>query len=98
MGEDEAQPRTAACSYIGSKGKLLHDTYGANPRLLPQSLHESVGDAAAARCRASRRAHEMNWVEAAKGNGRGVVAVRVRRAAHRGDAARHRVAARRQED
>ena len=29
--------------YIGSKGKLLHDTYGANPRLLPQSLHDSYG-------------------------------------------------------
>ena len=33
--------------YIGSKGKLLHDTYGANPRLLPASLHESVRHAAA---------------------------------------------------
>jgi hypothetical protein len=29
--------------FVGSKGKLLHDTYGVNPRLLPASLHESVG-------------------------------------------------------
>ena len=29
--------------YIGSKGKLLQDTYGLNPRLLPKSLHDSYG-------------------------------------------------------
>ena len=28
---------------VGSKGKLMHDTYGSNPRLLPTSLHESYG-------------------------------------------------------
>ena len=29
--------------YIGSKGKMLQDTYGLNPRLLPKSLHDSYG-------------------------------------------------------
>jgi predicted dehydrogenase len=52
--------------YIGSKGKLLHDTYGANPRLLPQSLHESVGTPKQTLPRIPT-SHEMNWVEAAKG-------------------------------
>jgi hypothetical protein len=52
--------------YIGSKGKLLHDTYGANPRLLPQSLHESVGTPKRTLPRITT-SHEMNWVEAAKG-------------------------------
>ena len=33
--------------FVGSKGKLMHDTYGDNPRLLPKSLHDSVGEAAA---------------------------------------------------
>jgi hypothetical protein len=53
--------------YIGSKGKLLHDTYGANPRLLPQSLHESTRKP---RERYERVgvSHEMNWIEAIKGN------------------------------
>ena len=37
----QLQRRRAACCYIGSKGKLMHETYGFNPRLLPQSLHDS---------------------------------------------------------
>ncbi len=52
--------------YIGSKGKLIHDTYGANPRLLPQSLHDSVGTPKQTLPRIAT-SHEMNWVEAAKG-------------------------------
>jgi len=27
---------------VGSKGKLMHDTYGLNPRLLPKSLADST--------------------------------------------------------
>ncbi len=52
--------------YIGSKGKLMHDTYGANPRLLPQSLHDSVGTPKQTLPRIAT-SHELNWVEAAKG-------------------------------
>ena len=52
--------------YIGSKGKLMHDTYGANPRLLPQSLHDAVGTPTQTLPRIAT-SHEMNWVEAAKG-------------------------------
>jgi predicted dehydrogenase len=52
---------------VGSKGKLLHDTYGMNPRLLPKSLHESYGAPAKKLPRIAGEEHEMNWVEAAKG-------------------------------
>jgi len=52
--------------FVGSKGKLLHDTYGANPRLLPQSLHDSVGTPKQTLPRIPT-SHELNWVEAAKG-------------------------------
>jgi hypothetical protein len=52
--------------YIGSKGKLMHDTYGANPRLLPESLHQSVGTPKQTLPRIAT-SHELNWVEAAKG-------------------------------
>ena len=52
--------------YVGSKGKLLHDTYGLNPRLLPQSLHESVGTPKQTLPRIAT-SHEMNWVDAARG-------------------------------
>ena len=40
--------------YIGTKGKMLQDTYGNNPRLLPKSLHESYGAPQAEARRASR--------------------------------------------
>ncbi len=52
--------------FVGSKGKLLHDTYGLNPRLLPASLNESVGTPPQKLPRIPV-SHEMNWVQAAKG-------------------------------
>ncbi|NID16344.1 Gfo/Idh/MocA family protein [Luteibacter yeojuensis] len=55
--------------YIGDKGKLIHETYGANPRLLPQSLHDSVGTPPQKYARI-KTSHEMNWVDACKGKGK----------------------------
>jgi predicted dehydrogenase len=52
--------------YFGSKGKLLHETYGYRPRLLPQSLHDAYGKPKQTIARI-QTTHEMNWVEAAKG-------------------------------
>jgi hypothetical protein len=53
--------------YIGSKGKMLQDTYGNNPRLLPQSLHDSYGAPKQKLPRITQQEHEMNWVDAIKG-------------------------------
>jgi len=53
--------------YIGSKGKMLQDTYGLNPRLLPKSLHDSYGTPKTKLPRIAHEEHEMNWVEAIKG-------------------------------
>ena len=77
---------------------MLQDTYGLNPRLLPKSLHDSYGAPKRSSPRIPHEEHEMNWVEAIKGKAEISSPVRVRRAAHRGHAARHRVAARRRED
>jgi hypothetical protein len=52
--------------YVGDKGKLIHETYGANPRLLPQSLHDAVGVPPQKFARIPT-SHEMNWVDACKG-------------------------------
>ena len=52
--------------FIGEKGVLLHDTYGANPRLYPQSLTE----AEAAIPKSIPRivgSHELNWTKAIRG-------------------------------
>ena len=53
--------------YIGSKGKMLQDTYGLNPRLLPQSLHDSYGTPKTVLKRVAHEEHEINWVEAIRG-------------------------------
>jgi len=52
--------------FIGSKGKLMHETYGYKPQLLPHSLHESYGKPKERLARI-QTTHEMNWVDAAKG-------------------------------
>jgi predicted dehydrogenase len=52
--------------FIGERGILLHDTYGANPRLYPQALAE----AAAAVPKSIPRimwSHELNWTKAIRG-------------------------------
>jgi predicted dehydrogenase len=52
---------------VGTRGKLIHDTYGLKPRLLPASLHESFGPPPGKLPRIPDESHEMNWVDAAKG-------------------------------
>jgi len=66
LGEEELKKEGGAL-LIGSKGKLLHDTYGLKPRLLPKSLHDSFGKPPQRLPRVDKEAHEMNWVDAAKG-------------------------------
>lgn len=66
MGDEELSGEGGAL-LIGSKGKLLHETYGSNPRLLPKSLHESFGKPAQKLPRIPNQHHELNWIDAAKG-------------------------------
>jgi predicted dehydrogenase len=66
IGEAELN-KTGGALLIGSKGKLLHETYGKNPRLLPDSLHASFGTPSEKLPRVPNENHEMNWVDAAKG-------------------------------
>jgi predicted dehydrogenase len=66
MGEEKMNP-TGGVLYVGSKGKMLQDTYGINPRLLPKSLHDATPQPASKLPRIAHQEHEMNWVEAIKG-------------------------------
>ena len=50
--------------YIGTKGKMLQDTTGTRPRLLPVELHNSAGAPPERMPRVPNQAHEMNWVNA----------------------------------
>jgi len=63
---DEELNKGGGVLYIGTRGKLMHDTYGFNPRLLPKSLHESVGKPKETFERI-KTSHEMNWVDAIRG-------------------------------
>ena len=56
--------------FIGSKGKMLQDTYGLNPRLLPKSLHDSVPVPKPTLARipfGMAGGHELNWLESITG-------------------------------
>jgi predicted dehydrogenase len=66
LGAEEIK-RDGGALLIGSKGCLLHDTYGRNPRLFPASLRDSAGKPPQTLPRIANEDHEMNWVDAAKG-------------------------------
>jgi predicted dehydrogenase len=66
LGDEELSQEGGAI-LIGSKGKLMHNTYGQKPRLLPKSLHDSYGKPPQKLPRIPNESHEMNWVNAAKG-------------------------------
>jgi predicted dehydrogenase len=55
--------------YIGSKGKMLQDTYGLNPRFLPASLNQSIPAPKQVLPRIPHEEHQMNWIETIKGKG-----------------------------
>ena len=84
--------------YVGTKGKMLQDTYGNNPRLLPKSLHDSYGAPKQKLARITQQEHEMNWVEAIKGKAEISSPFEYAVAARRGHAAWRGRFARRRED
>jgi hypothetical protein len=53
--------------YIGTKGKMLQNSTGTRPRLLPVELHNSAGAPPERMPRVPHQAHEMNWVNAIRG-------------------------------
>jgi predicted dehydrogenase len=59
--------KTGGALLVGSKGKLIHETYGRRPRLLPLSLNDSYGEPPKKLARIPDENHEMNWADAAKG-------------------------------
>ena len=64
---DDALEGEGGILYIGTKGKMLQNTYGARPRLLPMEKHNSYGPPPESIARIPHQSHEMNWVNAIKG-------------------------------
>ncbi|HET6569388.1 MAG TPA: Gfo/Idh/MocA family oxidoreductase [Rhodothermales bacterium] len=55
--------------YVGTKGKLIHQTYGANPFIFPDDVSaaaESIPQSIP-RIQGGRDQHEMNWIRAIQG-------------------------------
>ncbi len=69
LAEDEMLSAGGGCIFIGSKGKILCETYGANPTLLPTSKMESFEPPAQTlpRVEGGTGGHQRVWVEACKG-------------------------------
>jgi predicted dehydrogenase len=53
--------------YIGTKGKMLQNTYGQKPRLLPVELHNQLGAPEEKMPRVPHQSHEMNFINAIRG-------------------------------
>jgi len=66
LGEENL-PTDGGIMYVGSKGKMLQETYGERPRLLPAERHNSYGPPKEKLARVPHEAHEMNWVNAIRG-------------------------------
>jgi predicted dehydrogenase len=53
-----------AAIIIGDRGVLMHDSYGNNPRLYPESLMEAASKVPQTYARVPGELHAMNWVDA----------------------------------
>lgn len=65
MPEAEAMPKVGGVLYLGTKGKLLHETYGRKPRLLPEARMQSYTKPKPTIPRI-KTSHEMDWVNHCK--------------------------------
>ncbi len=65
----EELPKEGGVIYVGDKGKLMHLTYGNEPRLLPKSLDASYKRPAPTlkRIPGGTAGHEQNWLDAIQG-------------------------------
>jgi hypothetical protein len=68
MDEDMAWPAEGGVLFKGSKGKMLCDHVGMNPKLLPLSRHLEYKRPPRTLPRVPGNRHEMEWVNAIKNN------------------------------
>jgi predicted dehydrogenase len=63
LPDDIAFEREGGVIFVGERGILMHETYGANPRIWPLDLMEQANAVPASLPRVTT-SHEMNWAEA----------------------------------
>jgi len=61
--------RDGGVLFVGSKGMLIHDTYGEKPRLIGKGLDEAANKVPQTlpRIAGGMSNHEMNWIRAIRG-------------------------------
>lgn len=57
--------REGGVIFVGERGLLMHETYGRNPRLFPEELHEEA-ESVPQNYDRIEGSHEMNWANACK--------------------------------
>ncbi|MGE0442295.1 MAG: Gfo/Idh/MocA family protein [Gemmatimonadales bacterium] len=68
LPDDVRLDREGGVVFIGDRGILVHGTYGEKPTIYPESLREAAA-AVPQRIPRITTSHEMNWVNACKGQG-----------------------------
>ncbi|HEX6926969.1 MAG TPA: Gfo/Idh/MocA family oxidoreductase [Longimicrobiaceae bacterium] len=68
LPEDVPLERGGGVIFVGERGILMHETYGENPQIFPLSLREEADRVPETYPRVGM-SHEMNWANAAMGNG-----------------------------
>jgi predicted dehydrogenase len=66
LGDENVDPGGGVL-YVGSKGKMVQETYGGRPRLLPMERHNSLGAPKESLPRVPHQSHELNWINAIRG-------------------------------
>ncbi len=68
LPDDVKLDRGGGVMFVGDRGILMHETYGSNPKVYPESLMEEAAAVPATYTRIED-SHEMNWANACKGSG-----------------------------
>lgn len=68
LPDDAELDRSGGVMYVGSRGILIHETYGRNPQLFPEFLAQEAKDVPE-RYPRIEESHQMNWVKACKEGG-----------------------------
>ena len=66
LPDDEVLKSEGGVIFVGEKGILMNDTYGANPRIFPNSIMEQTASVPQTIPRIEW-SHELNWAKAIKG-------------------------------
>ena len=69
LPDDVKLEREGGVIFVGDRGILMHETYGANPRIWPLELMEQAKAVPATLPRIAT-SHELNWADACMGQGK----------------------------